>query len=143
MPNVPARLGTAATHLRLVGASWSDIAETLGLSGPEEALSLVTRELARNVTEADRDVLREEESQRLLKVLEPVMHRALDTSDPEHLAAVRTAVAVIDRRIRLMGLDAPTQIAIHTPTARELEAWVTRMAAIEVPAIEEADVVGL
>lgn len=136
------RVGTAAVHLRLCGATYEDISDTLGLDGPKAALSLVTRELGRNQIDiADRENLRNEESQRLLHLLRPVMTRALNERDAEHLAAARTALAIIDRRIRLLGLDAPTQIAVHTPSTAELEAWVVRMAAIEVPAVDELDVI--
>lgn len=134
------RLGQAALQLRLCGASFADIADTLELDSPRHALSLVTRELNSEVSDADRSMLREEENQRLLTLLGPVMNRAMNQNDPEHLAAARAALAIVDRRIRLLGLDAPVQIAVHTPSAAELEAWVSRQAAIDVPSIEEFDV---
>ena len=38
------------------------------------------------------------------------------------------ALSIIDRHIRLMGLDAPTEISIHTPTQHEIERWVDGVA---------------
>lgn len=144
MPSrLPSTAGPAAVHLRLQGTSWADIADTLGLANAKAAVQVVTRELSSHSGAQDRDMLRAEESERLLSLLRPVMERATDPHDPEHLAAVKTAVAVIDRRIRLLGLDAPTQLAIHTPSTQELEAWVTQMATVGQPQLIEAQIIEL
>jgi hypothetical protein len=142
---VPARTGAAAVQLRVSGASYSDIALTLGLRNARTALTMVTKELALQGEGEDdaRDRLRNEESARLMHLLGPVMTRASDVMDPEHLAAVRTAVTIIDRRIKLLGLDAPTEITIHTPTQTELDNWVTAMVVEAMPnaALEEPDII--
>lgn len=141
--SAPARVGAAAVQLRVSGASFAEIADTLGLADARSAIMAVHRELADSLDSDDRDQQRAEESARLLELLGPMMDRAADPTDPEQIAATRTAVTIIDRRIKLFGLDAPTEIAIHTPTATELEQWVAGMVATSMPsvALSEPDVV--
>jgi hypothetical protein len=143
--NEKARIGSAAVQLRVSGTSYSDIAVTLGLQDARMALTVVTRELALQGDGEDdaRDRLRNEESARLMHLLGPVMDRATDPTDPEHLQAVRTAVTIIDRRIKLLGLDAPTEILVHTPTQTELDQWVGAMVAQAMPraALTEPEII--
>lgn len=54
---------------------------------------------------------------------------------------MRAAVTIIDRRIRLYGLDAPTEITVHNPTQTELEQWVAQMVTHVMPALQEPDIV--
>lgn len=150
---LPMRAGAAAVQLRVSGASYADIAETMGLESPRSAIRLVSNELAACAAEDDeigdeRSRLRAEESERLLVLLNGMMRRAADRTDPEQIAATRTAVQIIERRVKLHGLDAPTEITVHTPTQTELEQWVTAMtqqampkAALEEPDILDADVI--
>lgn len=135
------RSGRAAVELRVSGASYADIADTLALSGASEALRLVEAELAQHLTSESVEVQRAEVSERLLELLRSVWPRATDPDDAEHLPAQRVALALVDRHIRLHGLDRPTEIILHTPTANELERWVSAVTAQEMPPIVEADVV--
>jgi hypothetical protein len=144
--NAPVRMGAAAVQLRVNGTSYEDIAMTLGLSSPRAALTLVSRELAQQGEgmEEERDELRRVEAARLDELLVSVMAKATDPECSEHLPAVRTAVTIIDRRIKLYGLDAPTEITVHTPTATELDNWVASMVAHSMPpqAALEPDIMG-
>jgi hypothetical protein len=139
----PVRMGAAAVQLRVSGASYADIADTLGLANPRAALNAVTRELALQGEDdpEGRDELRRVESARLDALLQGVMSKAIDPNHDEHLVAVRTAVTIIDRRIKLYGLDAPTEMIVHTPTQTELDAWVAAMVTHTMPSIREADVI--
>lgn len=134
--------GAAAVALRVAGASFADIATTLGLSSPRRALQVVEQELADRVTDADVDVQRAEASARLEALMASVWPKASNPDDPEHLPAVKTAVGIVDRHIRLHGLDRPSEVIVHTPTSQELETWVAAMASIGVPEVVEADIVG-
>lgn len=133
--------GKAAVELRVSGASYAEVADVLALSCPAEALALVERELASHLTPESVEVQRAEASERILTILAGVMPRATDPNDPEHLGASRVALALIDRHIRLHGLDRPTEIILHTPTAHELEAWVASVVAHTLPAVDEYDVI--
>jgi hypothetical protein len=140
---LPVSTGAAAVQLRLHGTSYIDIAHTLGLRDARAALTLVTRELASQADETaeDRDALRREASAQLDELLVGIMQKATNPFDDEHIVAVRAAVTIIDRRIKLYGLDAPTEMIVHTPTQTELDQWVATMVQHTMPALAEADVI--
>lgn len=137
-----ASAGAAAIALRVAGASFADVAVTLGLSGATEALHLVEATLAAQLTPESVEVQRAEASARLEALLASVWERAQNPMDPEHLNAVKGAREVIDRIIRLNGLDRPTELIVHTPTSAELERWVAGVLSQDAPAVVEADVIG-
>jgi len=135
------RAGKAAVELRVSGASYAEVAEILALSSAQEALSLVERELAAHLTPESVEVQRAEASERILLLLQSVVPKATNADDPEHLAASRVALALVDRHIRLHGLDRPTEVILHTPTAHELETWVASVVAHTIPDVEEFDII--
>ena len=137
-----ASAGAAAIALRVAGASFADVAVTLGLSGATEALHLVEATLAEQLTPESVEVQRAEASARLEALLAGCWDKATNPDHPEHLLAVKSAREVIDRVIRLNGLDRPTEVVIHTPTSAELERWVAGVLSTDAPAVVEADVIG-
>lgn len=143
---VPAKrdAGRAGVALRLAGASYAEIADTLALVDAAAARDLVVASLATMETDADaRDHLRTEEAARLERLLRGVWHKATTPADPEHLPAARVALSLIDRHARLLGLDQPTEVVVYTPAAAEIDQWVTAMIerTTTVIDVEEADVV--
>jgi hypothetical protein len=137
-----ANAGAAAVALRVAGASFADVAVTLGLSSATEALHVVEAALAETLTPESVEVQRAEAAARLEALIGTVWPKATNPDHPEQLIAVKTARELIDRVIRLNGLDRPTELVVHTPSANELERWVTGMLAHTVPEVVEADVVG-
>lgn len=138
------RQSAAVLALRLAGASFAECADTLGMDSPESAQRAAERELERTgatLSPEDREKHRIEEGARLDRLLRAVWVKATTSSDPEHLPAVRVALALIDRRIRLFGADAPTEVVVRTPTANELDEWVGHMLALQNPAYVEPEVV--
>jgi len=122
------RQGMAAVALRLAGATYSEIAETLTFTTADAARIAVESELANITVNGEaRDTLRELESARLERLLRSVWSKATNPDHPEHLASVKVAHSIVDRHIRLYGLDAPTEIAIHSPTQSEIDAWVAQV----------------
>ena len=131
LPTIP---GRAAVGLRLAGASYGEIAEVLGYSTAVQAREAIEQDLALEATTAGRDELRDLEGERILKLLRNVWVKATSPRDPEHLAAAKVALALIDRRIRLYGLDAPQEIVVYNPSASEIDEWVAKM--IQAPQYE-------
>lgn len=132
----------AAVAMRIAGATYSEIARMLDYSSGTHARQAVERSLASTAGTQDRDQLRYVEARRLERLLRSLWRKATDDTCDEHLAAVRTAVAVIDRHAKLYGLDAPQEMVVYTPAASEIEAWVATMAKQvrgELP--EEADII--
>lgn len=139
--------GRAGLALRLAGASYTEIADTLALASAAEARDLVCNELAAQDCDPEQRVaLRAEEAARIERLLRGVWRKATTESDPEHLPAARVALAMVDRHARLLGLDMPTEVVVYTPTTTEIETWVAEMIATSsagVIDVEEADVVAI
>ena len=116
----------AALALRLSGATLTDITTTLALNNTQEAKELITAALAdeQHTNPQDKQNLRTEEETRILALLRNVWEKASDPEHPEHITATRTALALIDRHAKLLGLDAPTEVVVHNPTQSEIDTWV-------------------
>lgn len=116
----------AALNMRLAGATYQDITNTLALNNIDSAKQLVEEALAdETITSNDeKKTYRNEEEQRILKLLHTLWGKANNPNHPEHLTAARTALALIDRHAKLLGLDAPTEVVVHNPTQTEIDTWV-------------------
>lgn len=118
----------AATALRVHGAPYSEIANTLGFASAAEARREVEAVLASTVDETkDYLALRALEGLRLEGLYRAVAERALDGKDPDQLGFHRAAVSVLDRIIKLHGLDAPQRLELINPGAEEFERVLGQM----------------
>jgi hypothetical protein len=134
------RKANAAVSLKLSGATWGEIAEALGYPTARQALVATEKALERQLRDTDRESMRRVAGARLDRLLLSVWSKAIDPAHPEHLIAVTKAREVVDRHAKLFGLDAPTEIIVHNPTQTELEAWVTQVARLRTPEVEEYDI---
>lgn len=105
---IKAQRRTQALDLRVLGASYRDIARTLGVSertaylDVQDGIALldaVTKERAERVR--DLELLRLDRMTAALAA--PAMGGAID--------AINTTVRLMERRAKLIGLDAPTKVA--------------------------------
>jgi hypothetical protein len=139
--------GRAAVALRLAGASFHEIADTLGLADYIAARNMVEKDLAARLDDPEaRTKLRNEEAARIERILRGVWNKAVSPEDPEHLPAARVALALIDRHARLLGLDMPTEVIVHSPTTSEIDLWVSQVIAGHAETVidvEEADVLAI
>lgn len=126
------RKANAAVQMKLAGATWSDIAETLGYPTPRAALVATEKAMERALREdtESREKMRKVAGARLDRLLRGVWPKAVDPDHPEHLVAADKARSIIDRHIKLYGLDAPTEVVVHTPTTTELERWVAKVVSL-------------
>lgn len=132
----------AAIALKIEGATYTDIAEALDYSSANHARQAVERGLASLVGPEDREHLRFVEARRLERILRSLWPKATNADNPEHLAAARTALGVIDRHARLYGLDAPVEMVVYNPTNTEIEAWIRdRAAQVRGSQPEEVDII--
>jgi hypothetical protein len=135
------RKADAALSLSLSGASWSEIAMTLGFPTPRAAKLAVEKALVRQLgTEDDKVKMRAMAGARLDRLLRGVWAKAIDPVNPEQMVAQSRARELIADHNKLFGLNAPTEMVVHTPTQSELEDWVLRMTATMVPIVEEDDI---
>lgn len=136
-------VGPAVLALRFRNVSFADIADQIGLGSADVAARLYYDELAERLPEGtDREALRREADAMLRGLLGPVYARATDREDPEQMFAVQRATALVDRLIKLHGLDAPSEVVVHTPTTAEIDSWVRQMVGTATVDVVEANVVG-
>ena len=97
-----------AVAMRVAGVDYETIATRLGYASRGAACTDITRALENNLTEQHRnaDVLREEELLRL----DRLQAGAWQAAAAGNTRAIDSVLRIIDRRIRLLGLDAPTRI---------------------------------
>lgn len=92
--------------LRLSGMTYAEIAENLGVSN-YTAWQDVNQALA-DIPKSEADQLREEEVGRLDRMQRAVWDAALAGD----LQAMQTVLKIVDRRAKLLGLDAPQQVEL-------------------------------
>jgi hypothetical protein len=117
----------AAIAMRISGATYTEVAEVLGYASASHARRAVEAGLASTVGEEDRAQQRFIASRRLERILRGLWKKSTDETSEEHIPAARTALAIIDRHIKLNGLDAPSEHVIYNPGMREIEEWVRGM----------------
>lgn len=98
-----------ALELRMAGVSYATIAEQLGYSDMSGAHRAVGRALKRTLQEPA-DKLRELEAERLDKLLLGLW------PSRTNLGVVDRILRIMERRAKLLGLDAPTKVAQTDPT---------------------------
>lgn len=102
-----------AITLRLAGMDWQSIADQLGYSTRGAACTDVARALEVNLAEQTQaaDTLREVESLRLDRLQAAAWPAAVKGD----LKAIDTVLKVIDRRVKLQGLDMPLRAELSGP----------------------------
>lgn len=142
----PPRSANAALALRLAGASYAEVADALGLTNSQTARDQVEQALAWKAFEDKdgRERMRAENGARLERLLRSVWTKATNPDHEEHLAAVKVARELIDRYCKLFGLDAPSELVIHNPTANEIDNWVASIVGQQTESLRamEANVIG-
>lgn len=119
----------AAVALKLSGASYPEIADTLHYTSPTSARLAVEGLLAAAYDEnTDYKSLRNVASARLEKLMKGLAGKAFNPKDPDHLAYARQFLSVVDRHIKLHGIDAPQVISMINPSAEEFERVVGTLA---------------
>ncbi|GAA4626917.1 hypothetical protein GCM10023196_037110 [Actinoallomurus vinaceus] len=117
---------TKAIQLRLAGVDWQTIATNLGYASRGAACQDVTRALEAHLAEEKESVdsLREIELQRL----DRLQAGAWSAAAAGDLRAIETVLRVVDRRCKLLGLDAPTKHEVRQVDG--LDAEIDRLMAL-------------
>ena len=90
-------------ELRRAGHTFDDIAQTIGFANPSVAHNAYTRALKRTLINAGTEEVREQELDRL----ERLQTFAWAEAEQGNLKAMETVLKIMQRRARLLGLDAP------------------------------------
>jgi len=133
------RKSHAAIALRIAGATWAEIALSLGYPTPRQALVATEKALEKELDDTDRAHLRKLAGVRLDRLLRSVWAKALDDNCPEQMTAIARARDLIGDQRRLFGLDAPTEVVVHNPTQHEIERWVAQVVSVQ-STVDEADI---
>jgi hypothetical protein len=135
------RKAHAALDMALEGYSWTDIAEILGFPTGRAAQVATEQALEQSLlTETSQRHMRKLFERRYERLLKAFWKTAIDTESPDRFAAAKTVREILFDARRLMGLDAPQQYVVATPSSAELEAWVAKVQKHEMPALKEADI---
>lgn len=116
-----------AIAMRLGGADWDTIAARLDYASRGAACTDVTRAMEKAAAEAtrDADVLRHIELARLDRLQVGLWTRALAGDE----GTVGTVLGIIDRRVKLLGLNAP--LKLEGVTLAAIEAAIAKLEAQE------------
>jgi len=110
------------------GVNYPDIADEFGISVATARMA-VERVLADSLDDnEDKTIQRHRVSLQLDAFLRGVVDRALDKQDDQQLAYLRAALQVVDRKARLLGLDAPINVQLGLPSKDDLDQWVAAVA---------------
>lgn len=127
---------TKAVKMRIAGADWDAIASACGYASRGAACNAVNKALEAQTAEMlrDSDVLRQMELARLDRLQAAFWAGALQGDSD----AARTVLGCIDRRVKLLGLNAPERHEVITLSAMEAEiARLTRDELGEMPTEEQ------
>jgi hypothetical protein len=111
-----------ALELRLAGLTFEAIAREVGYSNRSSAADAVTAAL-RATVQVPADDLRQLECERLDSLLSAMWPKAVGGS---HLAVDR-CLAIMERRARLLGLDAPLRLRQEVITADDIDRAIRGM----------------
>lgn len=115
-----------ATALRLAGVDWQSIADRLGYTDRDHACQDVRRALKQSAAELSSSLedLRQEELARIDRLIAAIWAQAMAGDQ----RAAETCARLIDRRVRLLGLDAPIKHEVITIDAidRQLQELAER-----------------
>lgn len=115
-------------ELRRAGATFDDIARTVGYANPSVAWQAYQRAMKRTLTDAGTEEIRQLELDRLDKMQTAIWNKVMagDT------AAIHTALKILDRRARYLGLDAPmkSEVKVDVATRDAIDAEMERLVAM-------------
>lgn len=115
-------------ELRRAGATFDDIAKATGYATPQGAYLAYHRAMKRTLVEAGTDEMRELELDRLDRMQRAVWGKAMQ-GDTQ---AITTALKILDRRARYLGLDAPIRqdIKVDVTTKDAIDAEMEKLLAM-------------
>lgn len=132
----------SAMALLIAGASFGDIARMLNFKDARAAKKAVELSLSSTVNLSEKEHLRALATARYEALLKSVMPRATNPRETNQLAYNQRAQSIIDRMVKMQGLDAPTQIQV-SPSDDVLRSYVNQFSealGLETDVPQEADI---
>lgn len=117
----------AALNLYLAGASFLDIKNALDYASVQAAKMAVERAIAATeFPDADKGSARMKMAMQLDMLLKAVVPNAVKKDRDDQLAYVQTTVRILERKAKLLGLDAPTMVHVN-PAGDDLDRLMTQV----------------
>lgn len=118
------RKALAALDLKVRGYPLEKIALVLGYPNGQAVGVALEKALGDELRDTDKSALRQIAGRRLEQAWRSLHDKINDPTHPDHVAAVNAGIKVIDRHAKLMGLDAPTELIVTTPSGQEMQEYV-------------------
>ena len=144
------RKANAALNLRKYGASWTEVAQTLGYPTARAALVAVEKSLEKENGSAETKAfvrrLISEQFDMLLAAIMPDAIAVLTDEDGQRipneaaLPFIDRVIKILERKAKLHGADAPTEYIVSSPSMADIETWVTEVTGYTTPDVDEADI---
>lgn len=144
------RKANAALNLRKYGATWDEVATTLGYPTARSALVATERALEKEHHTAEtKAFIRQLISEQFDLLLGSVMPWAVQEKhneagekipNPDALPYLDRVVRILDRKAKLHGADAPTEFIVSSPSMADIEQWVSEVTGTATPDVDEADI---
>lgn len=137
------RKAWAAAEAYFEKHDWDEVAEAFGYPDGRAAQLAAERVMEAEAKENPRSLalMRQYASRRLERLVRARWTDAISDSETA-LASHDRALRSIDRWIKLHGLDAPTEVIVHSPTQDQIEAFVARVVNHGRPELPEGDIFG-
>lgn len=142
-PNKKVQKALSVLQLKEMGYQFDEIADILNLPDEETAEVEFNKGLVRYLKEDPDSIarLRVLANRRLEWLLRSVWKKAIDPQHDEQMVAQQRALAIIDRHVKLYGLDSPSKVNIEiSPSDEELNAFVATVLALQENHPEEGDI---
>lgn len=136
------RKAWAAWEAYVESHDWEAVAASFGYPDGQAAQRAAELALEQEAKENPKSLalMRRYASQRLERMLRAVWKDTIDETSETQLASMDRAVRVTDRWIKLHGLDAPSEVVVHSPTTDQIEAFVSRVVNHGRPMLTEGDI---
>lgn len=117
----------SALALHLAGANDAQIARQMGFTNAQQARASWERALADTVSPEDKNKVRRTEAARLDRMQAAWWNKAIDPASAEQAVASRMVLSIMERRARMLGIDAPARMEVYTPTSQEIMGFVATL----------------
>lgn len=116
----------------MAGASYAELAQMFELPSAASARAAIERALIDAAPDGpkDRSVLVQKVSMTLDMLQRSIITKAMDSKNPDQRAYLDSVLKIIDRKVALHGLNAPSQLLVATPESDELQDFIAKLAEV-------------
>lgn len=133
--------GLAAAVMLVSGAEPADIAHVLEFDSPEQARRIAEKALSVQFDDIDKSAAKRLLLARYDRLFVSALKRSETARYTGREAAANTALKALAEIARVSGLNAPSEVSVHSPVLRDIERVIAQIAKVQASALPaEADV---